>query len=109
MVSVLIGLTPLNELIAKEICEDNKDSHASYERHGGMIRITGEKKLVLNRGRIERAIGRELDEVEWMSVTWNHYGSIEKLESNEIIFVDSEESEAWDKLFERFKRKSDKS
>lgn len=75
-----------------------------------MIRIRGDKKLVLNREIIEQAIGRGLTENEWQSVMWNYIGVISKAEQNEIVFEDSEESkvmdEYWDKQLENLKRKT---
>jgi hypothetical protein len=110
MVSFFLEAVPANVLIARAICSDNEDNNASYTHFGALIRIRGDKRLVLKRAIVEQAIGRELTENEWQSVTWNHIGAISKLERNEIVFVDSEESmildEYWDKRLENLKNKS---
>ena len=107
MVSVFIEAVPANMRIAKAVCEDNKNNNADYVHFGMQIRIRGGKKLVLKRAIIEAAIGRELTENEWQSVTWNHIGTITKSEQNELIFEDSAESEVidayWDKRLESYK------
>ena len=107
MVSVFIEAVPVNLLIAKAVCEDNRDNHADYTPFGMLIRIRGDKKLVLKRAIIEEAIGRELTENEWQSVTWNHTGTITKLDQNELVFEDSAESEIidayWDKRLQSYK------
>lgn len=107
MVSVFIEAVPANLLIAKAVCAYNRGNHANYIAFGMLIRIRGDKKLVLKRAVIEEAIGRELTENEWQSVTWNHIGGISKLEQEEIVFEDSEESKVldayWDKRLERLK------
>ncbi len=110
MVSVFLEAVPANMLIAKAVCEDNRSNHANYTPFGMLIRIRGDKKLVLKRVVIEEAIGRELTENEWQSVTWNYIGGISKSEQNELIFEDSEESKVldayWDKRLEGVKRKT---
>jgi len=107
MVSVFIEAVPANVLIAKAVCEDNRGNNANYTCFGMLIRIRGDKKLVLKRENIEQAIGRKLTENEWQSVTWNHTGTITKSEQNEIVFADSAESKVmdayWDKQMKRFK------
>ncbi len=106
MVSVFIDAVPANLLIAKAVCAYNRDNHADYTPFGMLIRIRGDKKLVLNRMIIEEAIGRELTENEWQSATWNYIGTITKLEQNELIFENSAESEImdayWDKRLKSF-------
>ncbi len=108
MVSVFIEAVPANVLIAKAVCSDNSDSNGSYVNFGPQIRLRADKKLVLNRETIERAISRRLTENEWQSVTLNHTGAITKLGHSEIIFEDSEESEFidayWDKRLEQLKK-----
>ena len=101
MVSVFIEAVPANLLIAKAVCDDNKNNNADYSDFGMQIRIRADKKLVLKRG-------RGLTETEWQSVTLNHIGAISKFEQNEIVFVDSEESrvldEYWDKRLKNLKK-----
>ncbi len=101
MVSVFIEAVPANVLIAKAVCEDNRGMNGSYVNFGALIRIKADKKLVLKREIIERAINRGLTENEWQSVALNHTGTITKLAHNEIIFEESEESVVidayWDK------------
>ncbi|RJS77841.1 hypothetical protein CW713_09900 [Methanophagales archaeon] len=110
MVSVFIEAMPTNLLIAKAICEDNRGNQADYTPFGMLIRIRGDKKLILKRGVIEEAIGRELTENEWQSATWNYIGKISKSKKNELIFEDSAESKAldayWDKRLESYKKHS---
>jgi len=110
MVSVFLEAVPANMLVARAVCKDNGDSNATFVHFGMMIRIRGDKKLVLNREIIEQAIGRGLTENEWQSVMWNYIGVISKAEQNEIVFEDSEESkvmdEYWDKQLENLKRKT---
>ncbi len=110
MVSVFIEAVPANMLVARAVCTDNEDNNADFTCFGMMIRIRGDKKLVLKRVIIEQAIGRGLTENEWQSVTWNYIGAISKLEQNEIVFEDSEESkimdEYWDNRLESVKRKT---
>ena len=110
MVSVFIEAVPANVLIARAVCNDNGDSNANYTCFGMMIRIRGDKKLVLKRVIIEQAIGRGLTENEWQSVAWNYIGAISKSEQNEIVFEDSEDSkimdEYWDKQLESVKKKT---
>ncbi|MCW3133959.1 MAG: MmoB/DmpM family protein [Methanophagales archaeon] len=110
MVSVFIEAVPVNLLIAKAVCEDNRDNHADYTPFGMLIRIRGDKKLVLKRVVIEEAIGRELTENEWQSAAWNYIGTISKSEQNELIFEDSAESKImdayWDKRLESYKKKN---
>ena len=108
MVSVFIEAVPANLLIAKAVCDDNKNNNADYSDFGMQIRIRADKKLVLKRALVEHAIGRGLTETEWQSVTLNHIGAISKFEQNEIVFVDSEESrvldEYWDKRLKNLKK-----
>lgn len=110
MVSVFLEAVPANMLVARAVCKDNEDNTAAFVHFGMMIRIRGDKKLVLNREIIEQAIGRGLTENEWQSVTWNYIGVISKSEQKEIVFEDSEESkvmdEYWDKQLERIKKKT---
>ena len=110
MVSVFIEAVPANVRIAKAVCEDNRGNNAHYTSFGLLIRLRGDKKLVLRRGIIEEAIGRRLTENEWQSVTWNYLGAITRSKHNEIVFEDSEESEVmdayWDKQMERYKKKT---
>ncbi len=110
MVSVFIEAVPANLLIAKAVCNDNEVNNANFIHFGMLIRIRGDKKLVLKRVVIEEAIGRELTENEWQSVTWNYIGTITKSEQNELIFEDSAESEImdayWDKRLESYKNHS---
>jgi hypothetical protein len=110
MVSVFLEAVPANMLIAKAVCNDNEVNNANFIHFGMLIRIRGNKKLVLKRVVIEEAIGRELTENEWQSVTWNYIGTITKSEQNEFIFEDSAESEImdgyWDKRLESFKKKN---
>lgn len=110
MVSVFLEAVPANMLVARAVCTDNEANKASYTCFGPLIRIRGEKKLVLNRAIIEQAIGRALTENEWQSVTWNYLGAITRSKHNEIVFEDSEESEVmdayWDKQMERYKKKT---
>lgn len=109
MVSVFIEAVPANLSIAKAICDYNRSrgNHADYTAFGMQIRIRGDKKLVLKRAIVEEAIGRELTENEWQSVSWNYVGTITKSGQSELIFEDSEESEIldayWDKQLERYK------
>jgi hypothetical protein len=108
MVSFFLEAVPANVLIARAICSDNVDNNATYICFGALIRIRGDKRLVLKRAIVEQAIGRALSENEWQSVTWNHIGAISKSGRNEIVFVDSEESrvldEFWDKRLENVKK-----
>ena len=108
MVSFFLEAVPANVLIAKAICSDNVANNASYICFGALIRIRGDKRLVLKRGIVEQAIGRALTENEWQSVTWNHIGAISKSGRTEIVFEDSEESrvldEFWDKRLENVKK-----
>jgi hypothetical protein len=108
MVSFFLEAVPANVLIARAICSDNVDKNASYICFGALIRIRGDKKLVLKRDVVEQAIGRALTENEWQSVTWNYIGAISKSGRTEIVFVDSEESrvldEFWDKRLENLKK-----
>ncbi len=109
MVSVFIEAVPANLSIAKAVCDYNRGrgNHADYTAFGMQIRIRGDKKLVLKRAIVEEAIGRELTENEWQSVSWNYVGTITKSGQSELIFEDSEESEIldayWDKRLERYK------
>ncbi|MEA1997989.1 MAG: hypothetical protein U9N61_01505 [Euryarchaeota archaeon] len=108
MVSFFLDAVPANVLIARAICNDNVADNASYICFGALIRIRGDKRLVLKRGIVEQAIGRALTENEWQSVTWNHIGAISKFERAEIVFENSEESrvldEFWDKRLENVKK-----
>lgn len=110
MVSVFLEAVPANQLVARAVCKDNEANNATFLHFGMMIRIRGDKKLVLNREIIEEAIGRALTENEWQSVMWNYIGTISKAGQNEIIFEDSEESkvmdEYWDKQIELIKSKT---
>ena len=107
MVSVFLDAVPANLLVARAVCGNNEANNATFFCVGMLIRIRGDKKLVLNREIIERAIGRELTENEWQSVTWNYIGVISKAAQNELVFEDSEESkvmdEYWDKRLESCK------
>ena len=109
MVSVFIEAVPANLSIAKAICDYNRSrgNHADYTAFGMQIRIRGDKKLVLKRAIVEEAIGRELTENEWQSVSWNYVGTITRSGQSELIFEDSEESKIldayWDKRLERYK------
>ena len=108
MVSVFIEAVPANLLIAKAVCDYNRSrgNHANYTAFGMQIRIRGAKKLVLKRAIVEEAIGRELTENEWQSVSWNYVGTITRSGQSEFIFEDSEESEIldayWDKRLKRW-------
>ena len=108
MVSVFLDAVPANMLVARAVCKDNEANNATFFCVGMLIRIRGDKKLVLNREIIERAIGRKLTENEWQSVTWNYIGAISKAAENELVFEDSEESkvmdEYWDKRLESLKK-----
>jgi len=110
MVSVFLEAVPANMLVARALCKDNEDNNATFFCFGMLIRIRGDKKLVLNREIIETALGRGLTENEWQSVTWNYIGLISKSEQNEMVFEDSEESkvldEYWDKQLESVKSKT---
>jgi hypothetical protein len=110
MVSVFLEAVPANILVARAVCNDNKDNTAHYTCFGMMIRIRGDKRLVLKRGVIEEAIGRGLTENEWQSVTWLYIGSISKFEENEVVFEDSEESKVvdryWDDHLEKVTRET---
>lgn len=110
MVSVFLEAVPANLLAARAVCNDNKDNNANYTCFGMMIRIRGDKRLVLKRGVIEEAIGRGLTENEWQSVTWIYIGSISKFEQNEVVFEDSEESKIvdryWDDQLEKVTRET---
>lgn len=110
MVSVFLEAVPANMLAAKALCKDNEANNATFLHFGMMLRIRGDKELVLNRGVIEEAIGRGLTENEWQSVTWNYIGVISKFDQAVAVFVDSEESkvmdEYWDKQVELFKKKT---
>jgi len=105
MVSVFLEYVPANILVARAVCNDNRDNNATYICFGMMIRIWGAKKLVLKRGIIEAAIGRGLTENEWESVTWIYIGTISKFAENEVVFEDSEVSKVvdrfWDEKLER--------
>lgn len=87
-------------LIAKAVCDDNRSSNGSYVHFGALIRLRGDKKLVLNREHIEHAISRGLTENEWQSVTLNHTGRITKMVRTEIIFEDSAESGMMDSYWD---------
>ena len=108
MVSFFLDAVPANVLIARAICSDNVDNNASYICFGALIRIRGDKRLVLKRDIVEQAIGRALTENEWQSVTWNHIGAISKFGRTEIVFENSEESrvldEFWDKRLENMEK-----
>ncbi|MHC1599433.1 MAG: hypothetical protein ACXQS5_01225 [Candidatus Methanospirareceae archaeon] len=110
MVSVFLEAVPANMLVARAVCKDNEANNATFFCVGMLIRIRGDKKLVLNRAIIERAIGRGLTENEWQSVTWNYIGVISKSAQNELVFEDSEESkvmdEYWDKQLASLKSKT---
>lgn len=110
MVSVFLEAVPANLLAARAVCNDNKDNNANYTCFGLMIRIRGDKRLVLKRGVIEEAIGRGLTENEWQSVTWIYIGAISKFEQNEVVFEDSEESKIvdryWDDQLEKVTRET---
>lgn len=110
MVSVFLEAVPANLLAARAVCNDNKDNNATYTCFGLMIRIRGDKRLVLKRGVIEEAIGRGLTENEWQSVTWIYIGAISKSEQNEVVFEDSEESKIvdryWDDQLEKVTRET---
>ena len=109
MVSVFIEAVPANLSIAKAVCDYNRSrgNHADYTAFGMQIRIRGDKKLVLKRAIVEEAIGRELTENEWQSVSWNYVGTITRSGQSELIFEDSEESKIldayWDKRLKSFK------
>jgi len=110
MVSVFIEAVPANRSIAKAVCDYNRSRggvRADYTVFGMQIRIRGDKKLVLKRAIVEEAIGRELTENEWQSVSWNYVGTITRSGQSELIFEDSEESKTldayWDKRLERYK------
>lgn len=100
MVSVFLEAVPANILVAEAVCNDNKDNNATYTCFGMMIRIRGDKRLVLKRGIIEEAICRGLTENEWQSVTWLYIGAISKFEENEAVFEDSEESKSVDRFWD---------
>lgn len=108
MVSFFLEAVPANVLIARAVCNDNVDNNASYVCFGTLIRLRGDKRIVLKRAIVEEAIGRALTENEWQSVTWNHIGAISKSGRTEIVFVDTEESivldEFWDKRLENLMR-----
>ncbi len=101
MVSIFIEGVPLNLRIAKAVCEDNRERNACYNHFGLQIRIRAVEKLVLNRASLERAIERALTDEEWWSVAWNHTGRITRMEREEIIFEDSEESEMLDSYWDK--------
>ncbi len=109
MVSVFIEAVPANLSIAKAVCDYNRSrgNHADYTAFGMQIRIRGDKKLVLKRAIVEEAIGRELTENEWQSVSWNYVGTITRSGQSELIFEDTEESKIldayWDKRLESLK------
>ena len=109
MVSVFLEYVPANILVARAVCNDNRDNNATYTCFG-MIRIRGDKRLVLKRGIIEAAIGRGLTENEWESVAWIYIGTIAKFEENEVVFEDSEESKSvdrfWDEKLECIRRET---
>ncbi|MHC1610146.1 MAG: MmoB/DmpM family protein [Candidatus Methanospirareceae archaeon] len=109
MVSVFLEAVPANMLVARAVCRDNEDNNATFVHFGMMIRIRGDKRLVLNREVIEEAIGRELTENEWQSVMWNYIGVISKSGDKEIVFEDSRESkvmdEYWDERLASLKKK----
>lgn len=100
MVSVFLESVPANILVARAICDDNRESNATYTCFGMMIRIRGDKRLVLKRSIIEAAIGRGLTENEWASVTWIYIGTIATFEPEVAIFEDSEESIAMDRFWD---------
>jgi hypothetical protein len=108
VVSFFLEAVPANILIARAVCSNNRDNKADYTCFGTLIRIRGSKKLILKRAIVEQAIGRALTENEWQSVAWNYIGAISKMEQNEIIFEDSDDSkvldEYWDKQLERLKK-----
>jgi hypothetical protein len=110
MVSVFLDAIPANVRAARALCNDNEENNAMFFCAGMLIRIRGDKKLVLKRAVIDEAIGRGLTENEWQSILWNYIGVIAKSSHNEIIFEDSEESkvmdEYWDKQLERIKKKT---
>jgi hypothetical protein len=105
MVSVFLDAIPANVRAARALCRDNEDNHATFVCFGMLIRIRGDKRLVLRREVIEGAIGRELTEYEWQSIMWHHTGVIAKAEETELVFEDSEESkpvdEYWDEQLAR--------
>jgi hypothetical protein len=109
MVSVLLEYVPANLLVARAVCSDNRDNHATYTCFGMMIRIRGDKRLVLRRDVIEAAIGRGLTENEWASVTWMYVGTVATFEPDVAVFEDSEESKVvdrfWDEKLERINQK----
>ena len=115
MVSVFIEAVPANLSIAKAICDYNhsRGNHADYTAFGMQIRIRGDKKLVLKRAIVEEAIGRELTENEWQSVSWNYVGTITRSGQSELIFEDTEESKIldayWDKRLKSFKTRDGQS
>jgi hypothetical protein len=110
MVSVFLDAIPANVRAAQALCGDNEENHATFFNAGMLIRIRGDKKLVLKREVIDEAIGRGLTENEWQSIMWNYIGVIAKSSHNEIVFEDSDESkvmdEYWDKQLERIKKKT---
>ena len=110
MVSVFLDAIPPNVLAARALCKDNEESNATFVCFGMLIRIRGDKRLVLKRGIIEEAIGRGLTENEWQSIMWHYIGVIAKAEEHELVFEDSEESKAmdayWDEQLERIKKKT---
>jgi hypothetical protein len=110
MVSVFLDAIPANVRAARALCKENEANNATYFCAGMLIRIRGDKKLVLKREVIEEAIGRGLTENEWQSIMWNYVGVISKSVHNEIVFEDSEESKAmdefWDKQLELIKKKT---
>jgi hypothetical protein len=110
MVSVFLDAIPANVRAARALCRDNEDNNATFVCFGMLIRIRGDKRLVLRREVIEGAIGRGLTENEWQSIMWHYIGVISKAEENELVFEDSEESktmdEHWDEQLERVKEKT---
>ena len=110
MVSVFLDAIPANVRAARALCNDNEENNAMFFNVGMLIRIRGDKKLILKREVIDGAIGRGLTENEWQSIMWNYIGVITKSSHSEIVFEDSEEStimdEYWDKQLERIKKKT---
>lgn len=110
MVSVFLDAIPANVLAARALCRDNEANNATFVCFGMLIRIRGDKRLVLRREVIEGAIGRGLTENEWQSIMWHYIGVISKAEETELVFEESEESktvdEYWDEQLERAKKKT---
>ncbi|RZN37866.1 MAG: hypothetical protein EFT35_05500 [Methanophagales archaeon ANME-1-THS] len=109
MVSVFLEYVPANLLVARAVCSDNQDNHATYTCFGMMIRIRGDNRLVLKRALIEAAIGRGLTEDEWASVTWLYIGTVATFAPDVAVFEDSDESKVmdrfWDEKLERTTQK----